>query len=1021
MIRLIILIISFFLVESLASKIICDSTVQAYRTVMECMVEKKKSLPHKTVKTIRNGYSLLSTDAEVLKSAMKVVAFYETNKEYGPLFINERTREGVPLSKINGKSNDIDFFMFDLQQAILDYAYTPEAVLKFRNIIDGYRFLTSEYFPGKCGKRLEGRTSYNAEVNVSNIKYWGTPIMVSELEARCPTGCYVEPGTIVTIEVPEEMVGKGISVLVGSHSWDIISKKRPVLKRLGRVTLNYPIDSTHVVVSTPLGGGIYIQVPYEMELGWKTITINNAIRSPFYSYRSHDRMGDEEWKLQRNNPAPWADFVSDNILLNIPTDWVYDFDDARECMENWEKTADVVKKLRGLCDEQGNSLELNKSLLYLQVDVQMRGNANFPGYPQTNDVYNPYNDYRGNNSSSYILKGGAVSPKANIALHELGHACCISKFRGETEALVNLLFVAAANQQFGYSIDDALGYSFGKNKGLGRDEVARNWIVTSEFVNGYDMSFNYSLANEQGNQMSYQQRGYAKYAEIADLFGWQALSKFWYNDNVGKENGGYYAKNVNDDPVNYRIFRMSKAVGCDLRPLIHFWGIKPATNYRKDLIPTPAALEDSINYAGLKPSRLIYNRLVHYRDEVVPKNLDEFRKHARFFYPNTPRLDATMGKGEKAKPDFNERYYAKLYYGGYTKEYADSVRAAITRIINIYFPEDFLSERNSQIKLSDKLQSVSEDNVFHDTDYFNWCSSIIKGPDGKYHMFYSRWHKSRGFRGWLTHSTVAHSVSESPSGPYRYVGTVLDFERDNYSKDDMITAHNPKIKYFDGKYYLYFISTHMDSDISDDELRETAKGLSKKQNWNILRKNQRTFVAFSDSLDGKWIVNPENLIEPCGPITTLAVNPAITKGSDNKYYMIIKGDKPGTKKFERNQAVAISDYPDRGFKLQPKPVINDWDTEDISMWYDKLTSRFYAVFHAHTYIGMMTSSDGINWEKASDYEVMKKRVEFSDRVIYPKRLERPFVFIEDNIPIVMSLAVYDKNDSYIITIPLKKK
>mgnify|MGYP000308546037 CR=1 FL=1 len=62
--------------------------------------------------------------------------------------------------------------------------------------------------------------------------------------------------------------------------------------------------------------------------------------------------------------------------------------------------------------------------------------------------------------------------------------------------------------------------------------------------------------------------------------------------------------NVNDDPVNYRVYRMSKAAGCDLRPLIHFWGIKPATNYRKDLIPTPEALEDSINNAGLKPSRL---------------------------------------------------------------------------------------------------------------------------------------------------------------------------------------------------------------------------------------------------------------------------------------------------------------------------------------------------------------------------------------------------------------------------------
>lgn len=999
-----------------------DSVIHAYQTVMSCMNKNKRALPEETVKTIMNCYNMLSTETEVLKSAMKVVRLYETKKEYGPLFINERTCKGISLSKINGNSNDIDCFMYDLQQAILDYAYKPESVLKFNKLIDGFRFLTSDYFPGKCGKRPAGLTSYRADVNVSNRKYWGMPIMVSQLEARRPTGCYVEPGTIVTIEVPEEMVGKGISVLVGSHSWDFISKKRPVLKRLGRVTQTYPIDSTHVVVSTPLGGGIYIQVPYNMDMGWRTISIKNAIRSPFYSYRTHDKMSEDEWKLQRNNPAPWADFESDNILINIPSDWVYDFVGAEQCMENWEKTAFAIKQLRGLCDAEGRPLELNKSLLYLQVDVQMRGNANFPGYPQTNDVYDPYKDYKGNNSGSYILKGGAASPLSNIALHELGHASSISKFRGETEALVNFLFVVAANQKFGYSIDEALGYSFGSNKKLGRDEVARNWIVTKEFVNGEDMSFKYSLNDERGNQMSYQQRGYAKYAEIAALFGWNALSKFWYRDNFSKENGGYYPLNVNDDPVNYRVYRMSKAAGCDLRPLIHFWGIKPATNYRKDLIPTPEALEDSINNAGLKPSRLIYNRLVHYRDEVVPKNLDEFRKHVMIFYPKTPRLDATMGKGEKAKPDFNERYYAKLYYGGYTEEYADSVRAAITSIINMYFSEDFVSVRDSssQIKLSDKIKIISEDNVFHDTDYFNWCSSIIKGDDGKYHMFYSRWHKSKGFRGWLTHSTVAHSVSDTPSGPYRYVETVLDFERDNYSKDDMITAHNPKIKYFAGKYYLYFISTHMDGDISDDELIDTAKNSSKKQNWNVLRKNQRTFVAVSNSLDGKWVVNPESLIEPSGPITTLAVNPAITQGPDKRYYMIIKGDKPGSKKFERNQALAISDYPDRDFKFQPKPVINDWDTEDVSMWYDNVTRRFYAVFHAHTYIGMMTSLDGINWEKASDYEVMKKRFELSDKVIYPKRLERPFVFIEDNVPKVLSLAVYDKNDSYIITIPLKE-
>lgn len=330
---------------------------------------------------------------------------------------------------------------------------------------------------------------------------------------------------------------------------------------------------------------------------------------------------------------------------------------------------------------------------------------------------------------------------------------------------------------------------------------------------------------------------------------------------------------------------------------------------------------------------------------------------------------------------------------------------------------------DNQIILSDKIQPLEAENVFHDEEYFNWCSSIIKGDDGKYHMFYSRWEKSKSFRAWLTHSTIAHAVSDKPYGPYKYVETVLDFERETYKKDDMITAHNPKIKYFDGKYYLYFISTKMGIDITNDELLNTAKTGLKHMNWNILRKNQRTFVAVSNSLNGGWKVNKTSLIEPSGPITTLAVNPAITLGPDNRYYMIIKGDKPGTTKFERNQAIAISDRPDSGFKLQSKPVINDWDTEDVSMWYDKFSSRFYAVFHAHKYIGMMTSKDGINWEKASDFEIMKKRIEFvqPDSVVLPKRLERPFVYIENDIPRVLSLAVFDKNDSYIITVPLKDK
>lgn len=327
-----------------------------------------------------------------------------------------------------------------------------------------------------------------------------------------------------------------------------------------------------------------------------------------------------------------------------------------------------------------------------------------------------------------------------------------------------------------------------------------------------------------------------------------------------------------------------------------------------------------------------------------------------------------------------------------------------------------------QITLSEKVQPVSDDNVFRDSTHYNWCSSILRGEDGKYHLFYSRWSREKTFLAWLTHSTVAHAVADRPEGPYRYVATVIDLGREHYRKGEMITAHNPKIKYFDGKYYLYFCSTHMNRDISDRELLETARTGYSHRNWGELRVNQRTFVATCATLDGEWKINPKPLLEPSGPITTLVVNPAVAQGPDGRYYMIVKGDKPGTKRFERNQALAVSSHPDRGFRLQPRPVIQDWDTEDVSMWYDAPTRRFYAVFHAHTYIGMMTSADGINWEKAEDFEVMKKRVPRTGGRpdILPDRLERPFVYVEDGEPRVLSLAVKKDNDAYIVTVPLKK-
>lgn len=331
----------------------------------------------------------------------------------------------------------------------------------------------------------------------------------------------------------------------------------------------------------------------------------------------------------------------------------------------------------------------------------------------------------------------------------------------------------------------------------------------------------------------------------------------------------------------------------------------------------------------------------------------------------------------------------------------------------------FAQSPQDDLYLYDKITTVSPDNIFKTEGYYNWGSSIIKGKDGKYHLFYSRWKKEYTFSGWLTHSEVAHAISDQPTGPWKYLETALAGRGNGHW--DAVTAHNPKIKYFEGQYYLYYISTNLGDQVytEKDLIATHGKSLADKTR-RALRQNQRTGVAVAPSLNGPWTRKPTPLIEPAGPITTLTVNPAIDKGADGRYYLVIKGDKPNETRFIRNQAIAVSDHPDGPFEIQDKAVIDDLDTEDMSIWYDQSRKRFYGVFHAHQYIGLITSRDGINWEKATEYFLKDKKIKKQDgNLILPDRMERPFVFIEDGLPKALSLAVKKGNESYTVFLPIE--
>lgn len=307
--------------------------------------------------------------------------------------------------------------------------------------------------------------------------------------------------------------------------------------------------------------------------------------------------------------------------------------------------------------------------------------------------------------------------------------------------------------------------------------------------------------------------------------------------------------------------------------------------------------------------------------------------------------------------------------------------------------------------------------------WFHWCPSIIKGHDGRYHMFHSRWPRSIGFLSWLTHSQVVHAVSDTPEGPFEFVDVAIADIAEN--RGDWFTAHNPKIKRFNDTYYIYFIQTRGESfaeDRDEKRLDMARTGYSHPLWRNEARPNQRTFVArsVSGTINGPWQVVPDPIVEPAKTITTLTVNPAVAQHPDGHFVMILKGDRPGVDTFDRNQALATAPTPEGPWTILDRPVIDNIDTEDASMWYDHVRERFHAVFHAHSFIGMVTSTDGIEWQKATQYELMRKGIPFDDGTVWmPDRMERPFVLTDElGQPQYLYLANRKGNMTAIVALPL---
>ncbi len=361
--------------------------------------------------------------------------------------------------------------------------------------------------------------------------------------------------------------------------------------------------------------------------------------------------------------------------------------------------------------------------------------------------------------------------------------------------------------------------------------------------------------------------------------------------------------------------------------------------------------------------------------------------------------------------------------------------------------------------------TVSGASVFQLTDSFVWCGSPIRIKD-QYFMFYLAWESGPDIpsfaNSWMLYSKIGCAVSDFPDRNFHPLKIFLKGRKDQGDSTafDAQGVHNPLIKTFNGKYYLYYTGSKDPGSLPPGT--EGAK-LSKQVRTRLNQKiGVIEFNSIEDLLAGRFrrfdhpllsprtrVINIE-VMNPSPPGTTakadnlIVVNPAVVyRPSDGKYLLYFKGNIYDPD-WRGVHGVALSDSPVGPFVATDNFVFDFKDekgkkvsAEDPFVWYHRKDKLFYAVMKdfngkltgSEPGLAMMQSVDGIKWIPAPTPLFMKKELILKDGThLKVDRLERPQLLLDENDdPIVLFSACSidpcnNKKDggTFNVQIPLKK-
>ncbi len=351
--------------------------------------------------------------------------------------------------------------------------------------------------------------------------------------------------------------------------------------------------------------------------------------------------------------------------------------------------------------------------------------------------------------------------------------------------------------------------------------------------------------------------------------------------------------------------------------------------------------------------------------------------------------------------------------------------AAVLLFASLGTPSSEVAAQSIEYDFSKMMQPVPATAKFIDDEYEIWGGAPVKGDDGKYHMFYSRWPRKLSHWAWVTHSEIAHAVSDSPTGPWKHVDVALPARGGEFW--DGSCTHNPTVLKRGKKYYLYYMGNR------GNNVVETPL------NWEH-RNLQRIGVAVADSPSGPWKRFDQPVIDISvdaeKPDSLCVSNPSVAFRPDGGVLMVYKcvgKEKPLPFGGPVSHLVAIADSPTGPFKKTYKEAFTvpgqNFAAEDPYIW--RGDDRYWAIVKdmrgyftgAGVSMALFESTDGLDWKRAKSPLVSTLQINWEEGGIEKmSALERPQILVVDGKPVALSCAAATNKErvrTFNVQIPLK--